>query len=240
MAQLKCSVPAISGLLLLMILLGCGSSTNPPSAVSTPRSAPSTRLFDVSVGGKRGFIDSTGKLAINPQFDDISTDWRGTDPFSEGLVAVCIGPCTNGKDVPNGKWGYIDRKGTVVINLQFDVARPFSEGLAAVCLGDCRTNGDSKWGFIDKTGKYAVNPQFGEAWAFHEGLASVCVGSYLNWACQGKEGFIDKTGKFVINPEFDNVGEFQDGLASIFVGGSSEQKRGYIDKTGKVIWEPSK
>src|SRR6266850_1263365 len=52
-----------------------------------------------------------------------------------------------------GHWGYIDKKGQVVINPQFDAAFPFSDGQAGVVLG-------GKWGLIDKTGKYVLKPQF--------------------------------------------------------------------------------
>jgi WG containing repeat len=48
-------------------------------------SSPTVRLV-VSVGGKRGFIDESGKLVINPQ-------WDAAYPFNEGLALVCVGEC---------------------------------------------------------------------------------------------------------------------------------------------------
>ena len=84
-----------------------------------------------------------------------------------------------------GKWGFIDTEGTIVINPQFDDAGPFSEGLAHVII-------DSKGGFIDTKGQYVSNPQFDSAWDFSEGLARVRIG--------GKEGFVDIEGNIVINP----------------------------------------
>ncbi len=54
------------------------------------------------------------------------------------------------------KWGYVDRKGKLVINPQFDKALPFIDNkFAVVSTGD-------KFGFIDRDGKYSVNPQFSE------------------------------------------------------------------------------
>ena len=44
----------------------------------------------VEVGGKRGYVDKTGKYAISPQFDSAS-------PFTEGLAPVRVG----------GKWGFV-------------------------------------------------------------------------------------------------------------------------------------
>ena len=64
---------------------------------------------------KYGFIDKSGKVVIEPQFDDVG-------PFSEGFAGV----------EKDGKWGFIDKSGKVVIEPQFDDAEPFSEGLAKV------------------------------------------------------------------------------------------------------------
>ena len=64
---------------------------------------------------KYGFIDKSGKMVIEPQFD-------GASDFSEGLAQV----------EKDGKWGFIDKSGKVVIEPQFDWVSDFSEGLAKV------------------------------------------------------------------------------------------------------------
>ena len=101
----------------------------------------------------RGYIDTTGKMVIAPQFkpvDDRDQDnpdfaWNCyyVGNFSEGLAAVTLGE----------KWGYIDATGKMVITPQFDDARDFYGGLAAVEIG-------KKWGFINKTGQMVIAPQF--------------------------------------------------------------------------------
>jgi hypothetical protein len=129
----------------------------------------------------------------------------------------------------DGKWGYINSKGEVVVQPQFVEAWVFSEGLAVACIER------SKCGYIDETGKFSVNPQFSTAMRFSDGLAAVEV--------EGKIGYIDKTGKLVVNPQFETVGRmggrlglatFSEGMARV----KSGDKFGFIDKTGKVVITP--
>ena len=125
------------------------------------------------------------------------------------LICIALTACTsqtgekNDKEksdrfpiVVDGKWGYIDHTGTIVVTPQFDLAWHFSEGLAFVRIGG-RDNG--KWGCIDKTGKYIINPQFDDTWSFSEGLAAVKIGGRF-FEEEGKGGYIDKTGKYVWEP----------------------------------------
>jgi len=75
-------------------------------------------LFVVIVNNKRGFIDKTGKIVIEPQF-------QGAGDFSEGLASVAI---SDG----GYKEGYIDRTGKIVLEPKWDTAGKFSEGVAWV------------------------------------------------------------------------------------------------------------
>ncbi len=56
----------------------------------------------------------------------------------------------------DGKWGFVDTEGKMVISPQFEDARSFSYGHAAV-----KQNG--KWGFINNSGKVVVEPIFEDA-----------------------------------------------------------------------------
>jgi hypothetical protein len=118
-----------------------------------------------------------------------------------------------------GKDGYIDRAGKVVIPAQFDQARGHSEGLAAVSIG-------GNFGFIDRAGKLVIAPQFAEARWFQNGCASVMIGQ--RW------GFIDKSGRFIGDgPVFRFAGAFSGGLAPV------ELTRGewaFVDRSGKAVW----
>ncbi len=68
----------------------------------------------------------------------------------------------------NGKWGYIDHVGKVVVNPRFDFADRFSEGMAAIQSGD-------KWGYIDASGNVVIAATFDHGDAFADGLALVIV-----------------------------------------------------------------
>lgn len=62
------------------------------------------------------------------------------------------------------KWGFIDRKGNIVIEPVFDWAYPFSEGFAGVLM-------NGQWGFIRSDGTWLLSPAFDEICDFSEGMA---------------------------------------------------------------------
>jgi hypothetical protein len=135
--------------------------------------------------------------------------------FSEGLAYIVV----------NGKWGFINKTGKVIIKPQFDDAGCFREGLAPV-----EKNG--KWGYIDKKGNLAVDFKWDWGWDFYENRALVMLAD--------KWGYIDTKGAIVIEPQFDVASSFSEGLAK--VGIRTERKKaienfdwGYIDKQGKWI-----
>jgi hypothetical protein len=201
---------------------------------------------------KHGFMDKTGRLVVEPQFD-------GVGNFSEGLAAV----------VKDHMVGFVDKNGKVVIEIRFPYSDfppiffpSFSEGLAGVC------SDDGKYGFIDKTGQFVIEPKFDDVWPFLHGLAVVKVGD--------KWGYIDRTGGFVfkpvceeiqkkqedslfavsvnlypfekdakwgyrtydkkviIKPRFDKAEEFEENLARVVVDG----KQGLIDEKGNYVVKP--
>lgn len=94
------------------------------------------RIF-VKEQGKYHLIDRKGKNIGELAFDDARC-------FSEeGSAAVCV----------DGKWGFVDAKGNLVIECQYEAAQSFHHGFAAVCA-------DGKWGYVDEEGNLVVEPQF--------------------------------------------------------------------------------
>ncbi|HEY9881492.1 MAG TPA: WG repeat-containing protein [Leptolyngbyaceae cyanobacterium] len=141
----------------------------------------------------------------------VPPEMGGYDRFSEGLAPFAF----------NGKAGYMNQQGAIVIAPQFDEAWAFSEGLAAVRVG-------SQWGFIDKTGAYAIPLQFTtRPENFSDGLAIIHTEN-------GLTGAIDRTGAIAIQPQPNYMTSFSEGLAAISINGQT----GFVDKTGAIVIQP--
>ena len=211
----------------MVTLFACKQTTKPAQIHTTTK-----RLLDIRVGDRVGFIDTSGKMIINPQFDGVLLNDK---KINIGVYAVRM----------VDKVGFIDTTGKYIINPQFDVDTsqlPFefwnygftTSGLSAVKVKD-------KWGFINLKGEMVLKPIYTDVdmTGFSEGLAGVKV--------KDKWGYIDSTGKFIIPEQFEFVDGFENGIAEIrekeIVTKGKEKveiyKTGYINKKGKIIWKPS-
>jgi hypothetical protein len=147
----------------------------------------------------------------------------------------------------NGKYGYIDRTGKIVIPAKFEEAKNFSEGLATVKLG-------GKFGCIDETGKLVIPARFDSIDNFENGIA---VASSKNVS-----GTLDRAGNFTpynensnsATPDRDELISFSEedisanityefayklGLYGPKPRGRDDYLHGYKDRrTGKVIIRP--
>lgn len=92
----------------------------------------------------------------------------------------------------DGQFGFMNKKGELIIQPIYQDVLPFVEGLAAVQL-------DGKWGFIDTLGNMVIKPQFDEV----EGFSS--IQDYANGivVIDGKYGAIDRKGNWLIQPSYD-------------------------------------
>ena len=190
----------------------------------------------VKKDGKYGYIDKTGKIIVDIQYDDANN-------FYNGIACV----------KKDGKWGYIDKTGNIIIDFKYDEAGDFSEeGLAPV------KNENFKWGYIDTNGKTVIDFQYAEADEFNEGIAqvkndyqeylyidtngnsindstykegSICSDGLIGVAKDEKHwGYIDKSGNTVIDYKYLEVSSFKDGVALVNDNGNSI----IIDKSGNT------
>lgn len=184
---------------------------------------------------KYGYMDKTGKVLIQPQFnkatnfhEDMAYVEKDSIPyfinkngivtiklknygyweekFSDGLLLIRD---DNDKAHP---FKYIDSKGNIVLNAPLSggsYTYGFTEGLASIKV-------DNKWGWFDKKGSIVIQPQFEATGIFSNGLAGVVKNH--------KSGYIDKTGQVVILPQFEGSRDFTEGFAAVIENG----KWGYI------------
>ncbi|MBC9914909.1 WG repeat-containing protein [Chitinophaga varians] len=157
-------------------------------------------------GGNYGYMDTTGKMVIRPQFKEVGI-------FHEGLAIV--GQSLNG----NIRYGYVNREGRMVIPCQYEDAHDFSCGRAAV-------NKKGVWEYIDRQGKTALGPAFvridtiidktyngaynqikPRPLPFRNGRLPVRKGKLY--------GYVDTSGHWVIPPEYVWAREFSDGVAVV-------------------------
>lgn len=221
-----------------------------PAAIACTESTAYKRLYTVFQNAKVGYIDEKGKLLIKPaykratyfregfaivSFDDdkrfyINETGRKLNApvfeeawlFNDGLAGVKIGD----------KWGYIDRKGKLVIPAKFDSADSFCGGRAVVGI----KNGDTfKFGFIDKTGKFVVEPTHHYISGFTDGVAQFSNDikftrkpTYFLQDGPATFGLMDANGKVIVEPRYSSIFTFYDGLAQA----TYQEKWGFIDKAG--------
>ena len=162
-------------------------------------------VYGPSHGGPFGLMDTAGNPLTGPVFDAVS-------PFSESLASVRM----------DGRWGFIDRQGKVVIPIAFAdpaardeeyrfEAYTFHEGLASIYA-------HGRFGYIDPSGTIAIPPRYAASGPFSEGLAIVCPENRIPPASPYEKpgaqcGFIDKTGRFEIAPTFRWARSFHHGWA---------------------------
>ncbi|MCR9132270.1 MAG: WG repeat-containing protein [bacterium] len=118
----------------------------------------------------------------------------------------------------NGEWGYINKKGAMVIEPRFQRAYDFSEGLAVV-------RESWRWKYIDETGEEAFDGYFEDLQSFSEGRAAVRV--------DGRWGYINLDGDFIINPRFRGATPFSNNRA--FVRSLDYRDYYYIDEFGNSL-----
>ncbi|HND37345.1 MAG: WG repeat-containing protein [Candidatus Obscuribacter sp.] len=141
---------------------------------------PRYTRIDPPVGSKRLVhnndlvgIFSNGKLTLAPKYQHIGN-------FCDGLASF--------RESENGKVGFLNPEGRVIIPARFEFAFDFSEGLAAVGYPPIKGTDKSSLGFVDRKGQLIMTPKSGGNPAFsaryspseiqfHEG---VCLIPYLS------------------------------------------------------------
>ena len=120
-----------------------------------------------ALDGNWGFYHlATSRMVWAGRFDELRS-------FSEGYAAV----------KRDGKWGYINRRGEVVVQPIYDRAYDFHDGFAVIRQGDLRgfLTIDPDRGIIE-----FIAPQYQDVFRFREGLAPVKQGNKWGFVSNGQ------------------------------------------------------
>lgn len=166
-------------------------------------------LCAVQVGGKWGFLNTSGKIVIPCQYDDV---WN----FKNGTAAVKF----------NDKYGLINKNGKFLAPLQYkdydQVPQPH-DGVVCIDIGS-KNKYIAKC--IDIDGNTLFTKEVRTTIEFSDGLATV-------WDSKGYS-VIDKAGNQIIpNGIYDYIWDFKCGVARVQKGTRGEY--GYIDKSGAIV-----
>lgn len=201
----------------VLAILSCS-----PYVLGQRRNSNSTKNLIPFIGpttSKIGYLDITGKIAIQPRFNlpcrNVSTNNVPVECVRETLL---MSRMSEGfaRIEDRGLYGFVSKSGDVRIQPKFHTAGQFSESLAWVGIQD-------KYGYINTHGQLVIEPTFDQAGNFSEGLAWVKVGE--------RYGYITPDSKIAIRPVFFEAANFSEGLAKVRVG----DRYGYIDRSGKVV-----
>jgi hypothetical protein len=203
-------------------------------------------LIPVKFNKSYQYIGQDGKILISNGFQNATL-------FRNGLALVQ----TEGND---GKWGYINQKGTYDIAPIYKTATVFSEEIAWVVQEksyptainkDGKTifsieNAESVKNFHCGLAAFSINDSTSLKWGFLDKSGKIKIKNIYNNVdnfyedkcavanADGKWGFIDKEGNLIINYQFDIVDHFENGHAAV----NSNGKYGIIDEKGKFIINP--
>lgn len=127
--------------------------------------------------------------------------------FSEGLAAVCS----------DGRWGYANADGKLVIEPAYDAAGRFSYGLAPVSK-------DGKNFYIDVTGEKAIDASdYDEIFPFVNGYARVRT--------NGLTGFLNARGDVAVAPLYADALDVSENM----IAACLDEKWGYLSAAGKTL-----
>lgn len=159
-----------------------------------------------------------------------------------------------------GKWGFIDASGKVVVDFKYAEVKSFSNGLAVVF------NEDGRAGLVDHNGKEILSPRYSDISDLNGDYAYFVIRDDSSGRIVETYGFLDRQGKVVSEEKFSyvkfiykdiaavkkdygqyfltrigggrvgdmyfvDISEFKDDYAVVEIKG----KYGVIDYTGKIV-----
>lgn len=190
----------------------------------------------VTLNGKTGLLDLSGKEVVPARYDDISgvkdhpdlyvitlNEKKGLYHAGKGeILPALYDHITEPKEGvvilrQGDKYGMADLSGKVVTPLQFSYIWEFEYGPITWYLSN------NSYGHINNKGIVITDPVYESVWTFVNGFSIVKKA--------GKFGFIDISGKEVVAPTYDYCADYADGIGIV----GMNEKYALIDGKGKLI-----
>ncbi len=205
-------------------------------------------LSVIQLNGKYGYINTSGEIVIIPEYtkanaflsDGIATVSKDNENLVVDKEGKILFEIESKYTVENsnflsrddliavsndeGKYGYMNLNGDMVVDYQFDLAGFFySSGIARVII-------DQKVGYIKKNGEYLISPQ--EEWLdfIYDEIEDTV---YFTKKISGKATILllDQNGNQITNEPYNNIDLISDNMFVAFKGNCC----GAINNKGEVI-----
>ncbi|AKL94644.1 hypothetical protein CACET_c11790 [Clostridium aceticum] len=199
-----------------------------------------------------GYVDRDGNVIVSPQYSAtgdfkcgkavvelknsqgyaiIDLDGKILNTFNYAFVGDLGNGLLPYKETTDGKFGFIDEKGKVIISPQFDGAQPFENCRAVV------VNYKDYWpyyGLIDTRGNQVIPLKYNEVKFIGEGRVAVGIPLSRESSFAGSKCAIaDLNGKFVTDFLYTYITEYKRGYLSVSDGVTTF----FIDKYGRRALE---
>lgn len=192
-------------------------------------------LIYVNRKGKYGLLDMNGHYVIPPKYDQLKkfsvktllvkkdnffylTDFNGELVSSHRFryIDYIINHLGIARAQIEGKWGWFNSTGDIVIAPVYDELLYFKDGI-------CSAKKNGRWGAIDMHGNTIVPFQYNYVNPVNKGFIFV--------RNRGKHGVLNTQGEVIIPLEYDEVTSFTYGVARI----KKNNKFGWINNKGRII-----
>ncbi|MCM0647936.1 WG repeat-containing protein [Clostridium swellfunianum] len=127
------------------------------------------------------------------------------------------------------KYGYIDLRGNIVIQPQFEGTQGFENGRAVI---NAAAGYKTKYGLIDRKGSIVIKPLYDNLNLLGENRVSVGKATDIEKPYMGsKYAVADTNGTFLTDFIYNNIEKYNRGLASA----SDNKNTFFIDKSGRIV-----
>ncbi|MDR5658945.1 WG repeat-containing protein [Serpentinicella sp. ANB-PHB4] len=196
---------------------------------------------------KYGFIDKNGNIVVKPKFMSVS-------PFANGKAiaqvserkfiminydgevlhsyegVALMGNLSEGvvsyKESLDGKFGYMDESGEILIPPKFDIAGDFIKGVAIVAN---KERGMLKHRIIDKHGKIILNGDYNSITLINEEKIAIGKTHEQKSIPTTIYAVADNNGRLLTDFMFTNINKYYNGYASV----TDQNNTYFIDREGK-------